>query len=112
MGHSTHSALLPHQVKERGTAGTNSSNVSVTRVINEVIVADEQMPQLLESLWWLAPDAVKLEAHRYILVLDVACDDVSLAPGYCQRRLRKAALDLGITLATGDVEVVGEPTLA
>ena len=99
-------------MKEWHASGTNSSNVSVTRVINEVIVADEQMPQLLESLWWLAPDAVKLEAHRYIVVLDVACDDVSLAPGYCQRRLRKAAIDLGITLATGDVEVVGEPSLA
>ena len=96
------------------TAGwpANSSTVSATRVINEVIVADEQVDELLESLWWLSPEAVKLEAHRYIVVLDVACDDVSLAPGYCQRRLRKAALDLGITLATGDQEVVGETAAA
>ena len=84
----------------------------MTRVINEVIVADEQLPELIQSLWWLSPDSVKLETHRYVIVLEVACDDVSLAPGYCQRRLRKAAIDLGITLATGDTEVVGEPTLA
>ena len=90
----------------------NSSTVGVTRVINEVIVADEQLPELMQALWWLGPDAIKLEAHRYLIVLDVACDDVALAPGYCQRRLRKAALDLSITLATGDQEVVGEPSLA
>lgn len=90
----------------------NSSTVSATRVINEVIVADEQLDDLLRSVWWLGPEAIKLEAHRYLIVLDVACEDVSLAPGYCQRRLRKAAIDLGITLATGDQEIVGEPARA
>ena len=98
--------------QEATTELANSSTVTVTRVINEVIVADEQLPDLLQSLWWLAPEAIELEAHRYLIVLDVACDDVSLAPGYCQRRLRKAAIDLGMTLATGDQEVVGEPSLA
>ena len=98
--------------EETGPRSPNSSSVSITRVINEVIVADEQVDDLLYSLWWLAPEAVKLEAHRYVIVLDVACEDVSLAPGYCQRRLRKAAIELGITLATGDQEIVGEPARA
>lgn len=98
--------------QELTTPPPNSSTVTVTRVINEVIVADEQVDQLIQSLWWLAPESIKLEAHRYVVVLDVACDDISLAPGYCQRRLRKAAIDLGITLATGDQEIVGEPSIA
>ena len=99
-------------VQEQAARVANSSTVSVLRVINEVIVADEQLDSLLESLWWLAPEAIKLEAHRYVITLDVACDDAALAPGYCQRRLRKAAIELGITLATGDQEVVGEHSLA
>lgn len=95
--------------QEARPVSPNSFPVSVTRVINEVIVADEHLPKLIEALWWLAPDAIELEAHRYLVVLDVACDNVGLAPGYCQRRLRKAAIDLGITVATGDQEVVGQP---
>lgn len=96
-------------VQERRPVSANSFTVSVTRVINEVIVANEHLPKLMDALWWLTPDAIELEAHRYLVVLDVACDNVALAPGYCQRRLRKAAIDLGVTVATGDQEIVGQP---
>lgn len=92
--------------QEAAAPPRTSLGVGTVRVINEVIVADEHLPELLESLWWLGPEAIRIEAHRHLVVLDVACDDVDLAPGYCLRRLRKAALDLGIPLATGEPEVV------
>lgn len=102
----------PNSHPERAPA-PNVSTVSLIRVINEVIVGDEeQLDVLLESLAWLRPDAVKLEAHRYLVTLDVACDDAALAPGYCQRRIRKAAIELGIVMATGEQEIVGVPAAA
>lgn len=103
----------PTEVHPESAPGTNPSTVSLIRVINEVIVGnEEQLDALLESLAWLRPDAIKLEAHRYLVTLDVACDDTAIAPGYCQRRIRKAAIELGIVMATGEQEIVGVPAPA
>lgn len=95
-----------------GAGPTNHLFVDTIRVLNEVIVADADLPALLDAVWWLAPEAIRLEDSRYLIVLEVACDDASLAPGYCRRRLHKAATDLGLPVATGDVEVVGLPAIA
>ena len=99
-------------VQETRGPPQNHCDVTRTRVINEVIIADDYLPELVESLSWLAPDAVRLEDDRYLIVLDVPCEDARLAPAYCLRRLRKAAAELDIVLATGEPEVVLSSSLA